>query len=485
MEFEGRTRRPLRDLGRLWHVVRRSPRTTVLILLHLFVFNGLFVFRFSPMREAVEQRIAWAEGGFEGGIADHVRLHFSTIVERNYYEWSRAVLGKRLEPGYPMFDSNRAELERLLSEPGEPRLPYRDIPFEYPPLAMLPILAAGAFADGFVGFARAFALLASAAYLVSLLGAYRLWQKLPSGERSSWNTVLLLSLLGMLCLGQLYVTRLDAFPSLLTVLAVWAFVAQRWYQSAVWLALGALAKAYPVVVAPAFALLLIHERKYRELAIAAGIVVGIVGGANLAMAWVTDGAFWDSYRFHASRGIQIESLYALVAYASHLLLNTPITVYEAHNSMNIDVGYAGILLALSNIMPAACLGVIYWMFWRGLRKGDVNETASWMVGGTLILVLAFILTFRVLSPQFLIWLTPLIYLFAPARRRTFFGLFLALLVVTQLIWPGFYWLLEEARPAGVLLLAVRNIGLVALLGWMVAEWRGAGSRERGAVRGER
>ncbi len=95
-----------------WVAERRSRlsvswKSILLISLHLFALNGVFVFRFPTMSESIERREAWAEGTFSGSTTDHVRLYFTTIVERNYYEWTTAVLGKTLEQDYPVFERNR------------------------------------------------------------------------------------------------------------------------------------------------------------------------------------------------------------------------------------------------------------------------------------------------------------------------------------------------------------------------------------------
>jgi uncharacterized membrane protein len=449
-----------------------KTRTTVLILLHLLVFNGLFVFRFPTMQEAVEQRTAWERGEFRGSAMDHVRLHFTTIVERNYYEWTTAVLGGQLEDDYPLFDRNRAEIEALVSETPRFRLPYREVFFEYPPVLMAPILAARAPTTTFWGFTRALAFVLSLAYVACLWVAYRIWQHFPERRRVSWHMVLAGSLTGVLCLGQIYVTRLDVIPSLVVLLAVWAFLTGRWYASAAWLAVGVLTKGYAIVLAPIFGLVLLRQGKYRALVVSAAIAVAILTVVNVGLGWVSQGEYWTSFRFHAERGIQIESLYALVPYLAHLLLGAAITVYDAHNSMNIDMAHIGLLLKASTVMPVVTMIALYVMFWRVLKSRSAEEIEpGQVVGMVLLLVFTFMLTFKVLSPQFLVWLTPLIYLSAPSRRSTlFFGCFLAIMLVTQLIWPGFYYLLEEAHPVGVALLVIRNVGLLALFVWLLRDW---------------
>ena len=132
------------------------------------------------------------------------------------------------------------------------------------------------------------------------------------------------------------------------------------------------------------------------------------------------------------------------------------------------------------------------MFWRVLRARDIsNATPLLVVRTATLFVFLFILTFKVLSPQFLIWLTPLLYLISSGHNKAFFTTFLGLMFLTQMIWPNFYFLLEEAHPIGVIMLLVRNLGLVGLFAWMTAEWWkdsgaswrwwGGGAGKRGAL----
>ncbi len=449
-----------------------SWKSIVLISLHLFALNGVFVFRFPTMREAVERRDAWAEGTFSGSTTDYVRLYFTSVVERNYYEWTTAVLGEELEEDYPLFEGNRGELETLMSEAPHFRAPYREVFFEYPPVLMGPILVARIPSNTFWGFTRALAFLISLAYLACLWVAYRIWQHLPAARRLSWHTLLLLSLAGIGALGQIYVVRLDVFPSLVVLLAIWTFLERRWLLSAVWMAVGVLTKGYAIVLAPVFALVLLRQAQYRALAVATTTVVTILLITNIWLGWITDGVYWESFRYHAARGLQIESMYALVPYLGNLLFDVPIKVYEEYNSMNIAmVNGGGWLLTASSILPVVAMTTLCFMFWRVLRARDIsNATPLLVVRTATLFVFLFILTFKVLSPQFLIWLTPLLYLIGPRHYKAFFATFLGLLFVTQMIWPGFYFLLEEAHPIGVTMLLVRNLGLVALFAWMMAEW---------------
>jgi hypothetical protein len=69
----------------------------------------------------------------------------------------------------------------------------------------------------------------------------------------------------------------------------------------------------------------------------------------------------------------------------------------------------------------------------------------------------------VLSPQFLIWLVPLVPLVAGVWGLGASGLLLVALVLTHLWFPSRYWDLVDLDAAPVWLLVARNVALVALV----------------------
>jgi hypothetical protein len=81
------------------------------------------------------------------------------------------------------------------------------------------------------------------------------------------------------------------------------------------------------------------------------------------------------------------------------------------------------------------------------------------------------LTGKVFSPQYLLWIAPLLAVMRGVRRdmdRLFF-VFLAAAGLTQVIYPLFYDQLGSMYPAMILLLNLRNALLVAVLAGLI--WR--------------
>ena len=112
------------------------------------------------------------------------------------------------------------------------------------------------------------------------------------------------------------------------------------------------------------------------------------------------------------------------------------------------------------------------------RRSEANRRVA-LQASIAALLLAFLLTASVLSPQFLLWLLP----FAAAQFAVTprFGrstrLLLVIALLTQLVYPQTIDALLRLEPAALALLCLRN----ALLGVLLVEWmRGAAAEARPA-----
>jgi len=104
----------------------------------------------------------------------------------------------------------------------------------------------------------------------------------------------------------------------------------------------------------------------------------------------------------------------------------------------------------------------------GIRRR--SDPARLLLLGSLALVGAFIVFNKVGSPQYMLWLVPIVVVGAgTAWRQWRAPVYLMLLIsaLTTLIFPVFYLPLIDGDPFAVLLLTVRNVLLVVMLGWSV------------------
>jgi hypothetical protein len=336
-------------------------------------------------------------------------------------------------------------------------VPYRDFEVEYPPAALplfwLPTLAP----EGHYGFVFEGLMLACAAAAVGfvVLGL----AGVGTGPARLFAAAAFAGL-APLALGPVVLTRYDLWPAALTAAALAGFVAGRERLGFGALALAAAAKIYPLVLLP-LALLYAWRRGARGASVGLGVflaVLALVAGPFLLAA---PAGLWESVGGQLGRPLQIESLGAAVLLAAHQLGWYEPTVVSAHGSQNLAGPLPDALAATQTMLQGLALLAVWALFARG-RAGPERLLLS--AAGA---VVAFVALGKVLSPQFLIWLVPLVPLVAGGAGLAGAAVLGAALVTTHAWFPTRYWDVVALEPVGWLVL-VRDVLLVALLAVLVA-----------------
>ncbi|MBF6590390.1 MAG: DUF2029 domain-containing protein, partial [Ktedonobacterales bacterium] len=402
--------------------------------------------------------------------------------------------------------------------------PYRDIPVEYPPLAMvlllLPALPLLPFSSVAPRPDAAFTLplthlphpdaMRYSAYGLSfavemlLIDVLTLWlvrvaarRFMPRDSQGLWAGLLYIV---VIFFNGALLQKFDLAAGALCLAAVLALVSKRPRLAWGALAAAALVKGFPVLLIPLFALYLAAMRRQKGKALVPRAV-----GRELArgMAWcggvlvavtvpIIVFAGWErvagTVLYHTGRGTEIESLYATVMLALGWLPGLRVTT--AFNGDDLSrvvrspldpyvgvVGY-GVLALLLVVVYAAC--------WRAYARevpgpsltGEAKAAALArpLAVGAIAVLLAFMLAFRALPAHYLLVVIPLAALIHFPKRRTrwlwrgcLMGAALAGQAMT-VIWSA----LVDLRPWAVALLAVRNLLWLWLFAIaVVALWRGS------------
>ncbi len=180
-----------------------------------------------------------------------------------------------------------------------------------------------------------------------------------------------------------------------------------------------------------------------------------------------------------SRGMQLEATLSTPwAWAAVLGIGgSRIADNTAINST--EVYGPGVETMVSLMQPLLLVAVLAsaLLLVRALRRGA--DRGRLVYAGSLLLTLVLIVFNKVGSPQFMIWLAPVIMvglLHDRVRWRTPALLTLGIAATTFVIYPLFYTPLIHANPVMAAVLTTRNALLVALLVWTVRRiWR-LGSR---------
>ena len=377
---------------------------------------------------------------------------------------------------------------------------------EYPPLAVcLMALPAALVDDPFDGefptglpprYARAFvgvlALMDVAVFLLVVLLVCRLFPAESTFEKCERCLVYVLG--SWLLYGVIY-ARLDLGVALAVIGALALLVSRRpWWLSFFVLALGVHFKLMPIVVAPLWLIAALPASSLRGswLAILRGLLIraGVLAGFGLgilAAFWLWQGSSILGFLgYHKDRGLEIESVWS-----SFLLLLEPVaghwSVYHSHGSVNVRSALTPLLTTVASLtmvlslLAATALFVVAARRQRPAAGVTIAQAHPRLVADcTLLLMLLSIVTNKVFSPQYLLWVLPLIPLVdlrRSARQLYFLGA-LATAYLTMRIFPdcfvgdivycigrdGDMPIFDGPSPHGVFLLLTRNALCVALAG---------------------
>ena len=371
--------------------------------------------------------LAWA--GLHGGWYDDAEIVDTPVYER---------YGRAIEDG---------------------AVPYRDIVPEYPPGALpafvLPALASSdedGFRDAFEVLMALFGVATVVLTAVTLRGL----------EASRGRTVAALALVALfpLLLGSVVLTRFDLYPAALVAASLAALVHARDRLGSGLLGAAVAVKLFPGVLVPLAVAYVWRRRGRREALVCLGIAAGVVAAAFLPFLAIAPGGVLDSIGHQLSRPLQIESLGASLYLAVHHLVGLDVEMRSGHGSQNVHATGTAVTAVLFSAVQVA---VLAWIWLR--RPGTAEELVRWSAAA----LVAFVALGKVLSPQFLIWLVPVVALVAGLRAP---ALLATALVLTQLWFPSRYWELARNLDGGVVgLVLARDLVLVGLLALLVSSRR--------------
>ncbi len=340
------------------------------------------------------------------------------------------------------------------------QVPYDDFSVEYPPAALpvfaLPSLMASRGASQ-TDYDRAFGFLMALCGAAAIgLVAYALVRDRAGPARIAVACTFIA--LAPLALGSVVLTRFDLWPAMLVAAGIAALLAGHDR-----LALGALgvaiaAKVYPLVLLPLFVAWVWRRRGRREAWISLGVAAGVVAVFVIPFLALSPHGVWESSLRQTTRPLQIETLGSGALLVLHQIFGLGLTMVSSHGSQNLSGGTADALAVVQSLVEIA---VLLWI-WRWFARGPAEPDRLFRACAAA--VCAFVVFGKVLSPQFLIWLVPLVVLVRGRRGLIASSVLAVCLVLTQLWFPYRYWRLAlhfDATASWLVL--VRDLGLVALL----------------------
>jgi hypothetical protein len=321
--------------------------------------------------------------------------------------------------------------------------PINDPMWQYPPLAAVVFLAGYLIAGNTVGFVFL-------ALLADFSIYWLLWRR---GREMQNSTPVLIWIIAPLIMGPIILGRFDVFVTLAAVAALLSVGQARKF--GIVIAVGALLKVWPIL------LLLTTPKGAALKAISWFAFTFATGSLLLSLWWSESFSFIGGQR---SRGLQIESVGAL----PYQLWNAgPGNVSSAFQFGAIEVVASGtsIVSLLITVVGIALLGILFtWKVSGKLESANPADIA-------LLAVLISIVTSRVLSPQYMVWVLGLLAVsaFTPQKNfRKILGLIFISAGIGQFIYP---WLYLDFQQGGVYAVAAHTIRILTLLWATAIAWQ--------------
>jgi Glycosyltransferase family 87 len=352
-------------------------------------------------------------------------------------------------------------------------VPYRDFGFEYPPAAIPSVLLPAYMTWS---YATSFAVLMGACGAGCIAAAESALRAVGAGVVRTWAALLAIGVSPLL-IGSVFDTRFDLWPTLLAVGAVAAIVRKRPVVSGLLLGLGFAAKLWPGVLLPIAVVYFWRQRGRRPALAVIVAFLAVALACFLPFVVLAPHGVRAMFADQLDRPLQIESLGAAVLMAAQHLGMRPLATINSHGGQALAGRGAGLAGDLSTAFELVAV-VGTWAVFARLRKPD--EESIFLAAAAV--VSALVAFDRVLSPQYLIWLVPIVLLVGGRTGIAAGALLFAALGLTQTWFPWNYSPLayDHAVPWSWYLLS-RDLALVAIAWVLVLELsRGEGFARRTA-----
>ncbi len=257
--------------------------------------------------------------------------------------------------------------------------------------------------------------------------------------------------------------RFDILPGVLVGMAALFGYRKR---SAILLATAAMMKLWPFALIPAIGGRLYSRATRMQIATFLSTV------AILGLLTIATGGFarlLSPFDYQGARGLQIESVAATPLMLGALFSPERYRVeYAASKSFEITGPGDTAMQLVSSLLMLGCAILVLWWLWSVLREGVRSQElqVAWMILVLLVLLCAN----KVLSPQYLLWLAPLVvvgYLLqSRGTAKTLALLCLLCQACTTLVYPMTYDRIDHVPFDGAfaaVMLVLRNLLLVAMV----------------------
>jgi hypothetical protein len=222
-------------------------------------------------------------------------------------------------------------------------------------------------------------------------------------------------------------------------------------------------KLVPAVAAIICAAHVLRERRTRDLWIAACLAAVTAAAIFAPAIIVAPAGLLDFVRYHRDRPLEVGSSAAALVGLSHAFDPASVSVTRSYGSANVVGRWTGAGLIASVVAGVVGAAYVSVAAWRTLvRSRTASSRASVLLRSVIALLAVVIVTSKVSSPQYLVWLLPLGVLATVIDQRWLaMALLLSALALGQIVYAVALSDVEALRPWALALVLARNAGLFA------------------------
>jgi len=291
-----------------------------------------------------------------------------------------------------------------------------------------------------------------AAFGLALAWLATVWATASLAGRRIWDAALVAA--SPILIFQIF-TNFDALATALAIGSMLAWARRKPVLAGVLIGLGVGAKLYPALLLLPLLVLGVRAGRLREVGQTAATAAVTWLLVNLPVMVLFPRGWSEFFRLNARRGDDMDSLYNVVK------------SFTGWRGFDGNLGFWQPPIVLNSVVAmlfSVCLAAIAYITLTAPRRPRVAQL-------TFLVIATFLLTNKVWSPQFSLWLIPLAVLALPHRR-----ILLAWMTIDALVWvPRMYYLYGDQRnglpeqpfTAMVLLRDLAVMALCALVVWQI------------------
>jgi uncharacterized membrane protein len=278
------------------------------------------------------------------------------------------------------------------------------------------------------------------------------WATAMLAGRRIWDAALVAA--SPILIFQIF-TNFDALATACAIGSMLAWARRKPVLAGVMIGLGVAAKLYPALLLLPLLVLGVRTGRLRQVGQTAATAAGTWLLLNLPVMVLFPRGWSEFFRLNARRGDDMDSLFNVVK------------SFTGWSGLDANLGFWQPPILLNSVVTALfviCLAAIGYVALTAPRRPRVAQLAF-------LVIATFLLTNKVWSPQFSLWLVPLAVLALPHRR-----ILLTWMAIDALVWiPRMYYLYsdsahnlpEQPFTVTVLLRDVAVMAMCALVVWQI------------------